>query len=225
MVKEKKKRDLGIKTARYYTKTCSKCQKEYPNWFTSCPYCHTPWDEALLEEEKKKKQIPKKNIKIIAKISEEEFEPSIEKVQLIFSVDQGKSWYQVVMLNKEDYYLAEIPDVPLGAVIIYYIEVHLSTGEKIIENNDNKYFYYTVGEADSKSAPSPPFSTTASPPATLAKNDILRGDLFFQKPESEDSSFPKPKVKGELGLKICPNCNSKINKMLSICPICGFKQG
>ncbi|MHA1723556.1 MAG: hypothetical protein ACTSXH_01765 [Promethearchaeota archaeon] len=224
MVKEKKKRDLGIKTARYYTKTCSNCQKEYPNWFTSCPYCHTPWDEGLLEEEKKRKNIPRKNIKIIAKISEEEFEPSIEKVQLIFSVDQGKAWYQVAMLNKDYYYIAEIPDIPLGAVIIYYIEVYLSSGEKIIENNENKYFFYRVGEAYSETTPSSPSTRTTSSTKTLAKDDTLGSHLFFQKPESGESLFPRPKEKGERELKICPKCNSKINKMLSICPICGFKQ-
>jgi hypothetical protein len=51
------------------------------------------------------------------------------------------------MESKTDYYLAEIAEVPAGSVIIYYIEVFLEDGEKVIENNDKKYFYYKVGES------------------------------------------------------------------------------
>jgi len=66
-------------------------------------------------------------------------------VNLIFSADQGKSWYQMEMESKMDYYIAEIAEVPIGSVIIYYVEVCLEDGERIIENNDNKYFFYKVG--------------------------------------------------------------------------------
>ena len=49
------------------------------------------------------------------------------------------------MESKLDYYIAEITEVPFGSIIIYYVEVYLVDGEKIIENNDNKYFFYKVG--------------------------------------------------------------------------------
>ena len=41
----KQKKGLGIKTTRYFTKSCSKCSFEYPNWFTNCPKCGAAWDE------------------------------------------------------------------------------------------------------------------------------------------------------------------------------------
>lgn len=141
----KDKKALGIKTTRYFTKNCSKCEFEYPNWFTNCPKCGAAWDELEAKAFTPSTKTHKKTIKIVVKITEEDFDKAIFSVNLIFSADQGKSWYQMVMEPKIEYYLAEIAEVPAGSVIIYYIEVYLENGEKIIENNDNKYFYYKVG--------------------------------------------------------------------------------
>jgi hypothetical protein len=87
----------------------------------------------------------KKKIKIVVKITEDDFNKAILYVNLIFSADQGKSWYQMPMETKMDYFIAEIDEIPAGSIIIYYIEVYLENGERIIENNDNKYYYYKVG--------------------------------------------------------------------------------
>lgn len=141
----KDKKALGIKTTRYFTKNCAKCDYEYPNWFTNCPKCGTAWDELEAKVFTPSTETQKKTIKIVVKITEEDFNRAIQKVNLIFSADQGKSWYQMLMDSKTDYYLAEIAEIPAGSIIIYYIEVHLEDGEKVIENNDNKYFYYKVG--------------------------------------------------------------------------------
>ncbi|NHJ24327.1 MAG: hypothetical protein EAX89_07110 [Candidatus Lokiarchaeota archaeon] len=144
MAKQKKK-TIGIKTTRYFTKTCSQCKFEYPNWFTNCPKCGAAWDfgeaEKVLDQEDKSK----KNIKIVVKITEEDFDRSLQLVQLIFSADHGKSWYQMKMENKQDYFIAEIADVPTGITIIYYIRVYLENGNIIIENNEGNYFFYKVG--------------------------------------------------------------------------------
>jgi len=139
----KEKKSLGIKTTRYFTKSCSKCSFEYPNWFTNCPKCGAAWDDTEIITTPK--EAHKKTIKIVVKITEETFNKAIFKVNLIFSADQGKSWYQMEMESKMDYYIAEIAEVPIGSIIIYYVEVCLEDGEIIIENNDNKYFFYKVG--------------------------------------------------------------------------------
>ncbi len=144
MAKDKKKK-IGIKTTRYYTKTCTSCNYEYPNWFTNCPKCGAAWDSNKAALSVGKKEVPRKTIKIVVKITEEDFDDAFERVQLIFSADQGVSWYSLRMENKLDYFIAEIVEVPLGAVVIYYIEVFLAHGEKIVENNDGKYFHYKVG--------------------------------------------------------------------------------
>jgi hypothetical protein len=146
MARDKKKK-LGIKTTRYFTKTCTGCNYEYPNWFTNCPKCGVAWDSNKADLGFGKKELVKKTIKIVVKITEEDFEDTIERVQLIFSADQGVSWYSLKMDNQLDYFIAEIVDVPLGTVVIYYIEVLLAHGEKIVENNDGKYFHYRVGLA------------------------------------------------------------------------------
>ena len=147
MVKEKKSK-LGIKTARFFTKTCSNCGNDYPNWFVCCPSCGTAWDKEEGKEEIESEILTKKNVKIVVKITEEDFDEPIDIMMLIFSGDQGKSWYKMKMEYKTDYYLAEIIEVPIGANIIYYIEVNLKNGEKIIENNEGKYFIYRVGTSE-----------------------------------------------------------------------------
>ena len=152
----KEKKSLGIKTTRYFTKNCSKCSFEYPNWFTNCPKCGAAWDEIEAEAIAGPKELQKKTIKIVVKITEEEFNKAIFKVNLIFSADQGKSWYQMEMDIKMDYYIAEITEIPVRSVIIYYIEVYLEDGEKIIENNDNKYYFYKVGVPIGESEEAPP---------------------------------------------------------------------
>ncbi|MHA1233787.1 MAG: hypothetical protein ACTSQL_01720 [Promethearchaeota archaeon] len=144
MAKDKKKK-LGIKTTRYYTKTCTSCNYEYPNWFTNCPKCGAAWDSDKAVQVVGKKEVVRKTIKIVVKITEEDFDDAFERVLLIFSADQGVSWYSLRMENEVDYFIAEIVEVPLGTIVIYYIEVLLAHGEKIVENNEGKYFRYKVG--------------------------------------------------------------------------------
>ena len=139
----KKKKTTGIKTARYFTKNCTKCGFEYPNWFTNCPKCGASWDDTEIIHTPK--EAHKKTIKIVVKITEETFNKTLFSVNLIFSADQGKSWYQMEMEAQMDYYIAEIAEVPTGSVIIYYVEVFLEDGERVIENNDGNYFFYKVG--------------------------------------------------------------------------------
>jgi hypothetical protein len=191
MGKEKKK--LGIKTTRYFTKKCAKCSFEYPNWFTNCPKCGSSWDNT--EVISAPKDTHKKTIKIVVKITEETFNKGIFTVNLIFSADQGKSWYQMEMDSKMDYYIAEIAEVPIGSVIIYYVEVHLEDGEKIIENNDGKYFFYKVGV---------PIGET-EPETTLQESEAIKKSIDqstnkpqkYQKPPTE-APPQKPRVTREM---------------------------
>ena len=85
----KEKKTLGIKTTRYFTKNCSKCDFEYPNWFTNCPKCGAAWDDSEIIPATK--EAHKKTIKIVVKITEEDFNKAISYVNLIFSADQGRS--------------------------------------------------------------------------------------------------------------------------------------
>jgi len=276
MAKNKKK-TLGIKTTRYFTKTCSKCKLEYPNWFTNCPKCGVAWDETKAKEIEETGEPIKKTIKIVVKITEEDFDNKLGLVKLIFSADNGKSWYQMKMENKLDYFIAEITEVPIGSLVIYYIEVIFVNGEKVIENNEGKYYLYNVGvnlekkiqdtraveeqisqsgkeaeeyainsesrveshislesEVIGKNSKIPDVSNDLKivKPVenlnieTIKKNSKLS---FIQPPVKpidyniEDSLtiFGRPQTQIDPELKICSNCNSKIKKMWSTCPICG----
>ncbi len=187
MAKDKKK-SIGIKTTRYYTKTCSKCKFEYPNWFTNCPKCGVAWDEGDLEEAAIKGETPKKTIKIVVKITEEDFDESIGNVKLIFSADQGNNWYQIDMENKEEYFIAEILEVPIGSIIIYYIEVLLQNMEKVIENNEGKYYYYKVGTTIEQEGAIQRENFTSEP---VKEKYFATGRNI---PLSQSNEYTKPKV-------------------------------
>jgi len=176
MAKDKKK-SIGIKTTRYFTKTCSKCKFEYPNWFTNCPKCGVAWDEEDTELETIKGETPKKTIKIVVKITEEDFDESIENIKLIFSADQGNNWYQMNMENKEEYFIAEIADVPIGSIVIYYIEVLLVNKEKIIENNEGIYYHYKVGKSIDQEG-------------VDEQKDIFKPNTIQEKPFPSENNIP-----------------------------------
>ncbi|MFO8019434.1 MAG: hypothetical protein R6U96_12445 [Promethearchaeia archaeon] len=248
MGKEKPK--LKVKTSRYFTKACNKCKKEYPNWFTNCPYCGTPWhaestqENRVLQQKEKKK---KKTIKIVVKIAEDDFDEGIVKVQLIFSADKGQSWYKLDMDSKRDYYIAEIAEVPIHSVIIYYMEVFLENGEKIIENNEGQYYFYEVGGPIKKEPERKP-SLESKPVQRSHENLQTQKSEYQEEPGRESTQsneqsttqemktvsnpqtqkqtktiFGTPQVKKETNLKVCPYCDSKIKKMWQTCPICGNK--
>ncbi len=224
---KEKKINLGIKTTRYFTKNCTKCGSEYPNWFVACPRCGTAWDAVETGKNKQALEEFNKNIKIVVKMTEDNFNQAINKVQLVFSANQGKSWYQMPMNFKTDYFLAEIAEVPIGTVIIYYIEVSLADGETVIENNDNKYFYYKVG------GPSEGLKEEELPQreARAIQENIQRSSTppkeFLGTPVKQTQNkqsptiFGKPQTQIDPDLKVCHHCKSKIKRMWSVCPICG----
>ncbi|MFX1487945.1 MAG: hypothetical protein ACFFBI_02285 [Promethearchaeota archaeon] len=242
----KEKKAPKIKTTRYFTKKCSKCGSEYPNWFTNCPKCGAAWDEMEAKAASTSPESQKKTIKIVVKITEEDFNRAILSVNLIFSVDQGKSWYQMEMDSKIDYYLAEIAEIPAGAVVIYYIEIFLENGEKIIENNENKYYYYNVGtslgepeekpsnlerrmmkEKINESEINPQQYTLESnePQKTtinVAKQPIKRSNLISHEPINPSVKNP-PSGSKTSDLTIFGKPQTKIDPDLKVCSYCNSK--
>ncbi|NVM43454.1 MAG: hypothetical protein HWN79_00920 [Candidatus Lokiarchaeota archaeon] len=235
-----KKKTFGIKTTRYFTKNCTNCMFEYPNWFTNCPKCGTAWDATKAEEALGQKGILKKTIKIVVKITEDDFNNILERVLLIFSADRGKSWYRLQMEHELDYFIAEIAEVPMGSIIIYYIEVLLAHGEVVIENNEGNYFHYEVGipieesEGDRRFSQQDTVKSEYNEPPDLTNNSMLEPNNNLSEPSIQPPPQPKTyreednlTIFGKLqtqidpDLKICPYCNSKIKKLWSTCPICG----
>jgi len=146
MAKKQEKPPRRIKTSRYWTKNCSSCGFDYPNWFTTCPKCGAPWVKPADEITEAVEELPaKKTIKIVVKITDESEDNPIISVFLIFTADGGHSWFKVQMEKKQDYYISEIDEMPIGSDVIYYIEAEDASGEKILENNEGEYFFYHVG--------------------------------------------------------------------------------
>ena len=143
------KKKFEIKTSKYFTKTCENCNKEYPSWFVSCPYCKKPWDQKKYKQDHEKITKVKKDVKIMVKITEENFEDPIKKVNLKFSPNKGQSWYLIQMEEKSDnIYEAEVLEVPDETTLIYYIEVELINNEIVIENNEGEYYQYRVSSSE-----------------------------------------------------------------------------
>jgi len=246
MAKDKKK-SLGIKTTRYFTKTCLNCNYEYPNWFTNCPKCNLAWDEVKKEEGESTLTSLKKTIKIIVKITEEDFDEALERVQLNFSADQGNSWYQMEMLSKTDYFIAELADVPTGSTIIYFVEVRLKNGEIIVENNNGNYYYYIVGSSEGDIPESSPKvkkiedqenskNLTIKTQKKTKKQEVItrpiKKEYFKPKTESSKISDQVSKVQSpqnlidyrvEDNLTIFGNLQTEIDPDLKICPHCNSK--
>jgi len=217
---------------------------EYPNWFTNCPKCAAAWDSAKAEKIVDQKEILKKTIKIVVKITEEDFNNTLERVQLIFSADHGKSWYRFQMEHELDYFIAEIVDVPMGSIIIYYIEVLLAHGETVIENNEGNYFYYEVGipiEDSVANRQLPKQGTITSEyneKQEVRKNSITDPNLNIRE-KLRDSSVPlsqiyvnnkdiqppqqPKKYSVEDNVTIFGKLQTQIDPELKICPYCNSK--
>jgi len=237
----KEKKALGIKTTRYFTKNCSKCSFEYPNWFTNCPKCGAAWDEMQAKAFSRPVEDHKKKIKIVVKITEDDFNKAILYVNLIFSADQGKSWYQMPMETKMDYFIAEIDEIPAGSIIIYYIEVYLENGERIIENNDNKYYYYKVGVSIGEPEETPSESEKKAFKEQI-KDSTIEPQSYskeFQKPSShvtknmivQSSKIPQESIQPNMnnntetprGSTIFDKPQTKIDPDLKVCTYCNSK--
>jgi len=188
-----KKKTLGIKTTRYFTKNCPNCMFKYPNWFTNCPKCGIAWDAAKAEATLEQKDILKKTIKIVVKITEEDFNNALEKVQLIFSADHGKAWYRMQMENELDYFIAEIADVPINSIIIYYIEVLLAHGEVVIENNEGNYFHYKVGVPIEESEANPQIQREPSIDRSIKQQSPVINE-YNERSEAYKTSLAEPKL-------------------------------
>ncbi|NHJ20244.1 MAG: hypothetical protein EAX91_04810 [Candidatus Lokiarchaeota archaeon] len=239
-----KKKTLGIKTTRYFTKNCTNCQFVYPNWFTNCPKCGAAWDSTKAAESVGQTEILKKTIKIVVKITEEDFSTTLERVLLIFSADHGKSWYRLRMEQELDYFIAEINDVPMGSIIIYYIEVLLAHGETVIENNEGKYFHYEVGipieesevnqQIPQGAAVSSEYNEMLELPDTIDQERNLRIQEKLQEPIDTSSQIytnsreiqppHQPKsYSAEDNVTIFGKLQTQIDPDLKTCPYCNSK--
>jgi len=239
---KKKKITFGIKTARYFTKTCTKCRDEYPNWFTNCPKCGAAWDELEFQAIKGDEDYLKKTIKIVVKITEEDFDESLKEVQLVFSADNGKNWYQMKMDNKLDYFIAEIAPTSRRELTGEFIEDSSAVAKEYSVPKETPHKPEGPSTNIMKTAPSPLPQQIFRPKKKKERKELIpiteinKPDKIFQsktayiQPPRTPAEyravdnltiFGKPQTQIDPDLKVCPHCNSKIKKMWSTCPICG----
>jgi len=271
-----KKQPKKIKTSRYWTRKCDNCGFEYPNWFVQCPKCKKTWDISKEISNRELESINEisnldsrnineenlKTVRIIAQLTEEEVR--IKSLTMYFTGDNGNSWYQITMVKENDYYVAEILNVPLDSIIIYYLKGIDENGDEFIEDNDGKFYYYNVRENLYLVAPNETNSKKIEKENIIEQdqlqlinlkeieisdeisnesniqisdtNEIVKikppsssdegftSKVQFYSPNTTDVIFtPLDQIKKDKNLKTCPNCQGKIKKDWSVCPICGFK--
>ena len=64
---------------------------------------------------------------------------------LVFSVDEGKSWYQAPMSKTPNTYSISIPNIDVGAKILYLFKAIGPNGEEFVENNNGQFFSQIAG--------------------------------------------------------------------------------
>lgn len=244
-----------IKTSRYWTRTCDNCGFEYPNWFVQCPKCKETWDVESREQETEETvdQVPaepetseeQKTVRIIAQLAEDDVK--ISSLTIYFSGDNGVSWFQMPMVRENDYFVAEIQDVPIGSTIVYYLKGVDEDGEDFVENNDEEFFYYYVTDDVSDDSD---YETGTEYEEEEKEEEVQDYDEYQEHREDEPIEISAPtfaeekaestadsydpgdsdviftplnKAKKERNLKECPSCGSKVKKDWAVCPICGHQ--
>jgi hypothetical protein len=153
---------------------------------------------------------------------------------------------------ENDYFVAEIQNVPTHSTIIYYLRGIDQTGVEFVEDNNAEFYYYNVFEEleeenayarqqDTSSAIEPPKILNPDVPVLKEiKEDIEEGPVqistpsFAQQTQRQASQYvpsagsgviftPLNQVKKDVKLKECPNCKSKVKSDWAACPICGYR--
>lgn len=239
LVKNWRKMAKKLKTARYWTRGCPSCGFEYPNWFVSCPKCHSSWNESIDADRKRDDlsekpvlQSKEKTVKIIAQLTEEDVK--IKNLTLHFSAD-GISWFQITMIYDEigGFFASEIENVPNKSTIIYYLKGIDEKNIEFTEDNDGKFYYYQVSEEipievgnTIESPVSTDISEETTEISTQSEFPSQNREYFEKSSKNEESAVvfsPLNKVKKDVNLKKCPKCDSNIKHDWAICPICGFR--
>ncbi|MHA1793256.1 MAG: hypothetical protein ACTSVI_11470 [Promethearchaeota archaeon] len=130
--------------ARFGKKICPTCGKRLPFWYVKCPRCQTDLVESVSQEKGiVYKSLFNKQVRVVSKIQGANDDISLFKeVLLYYSLDGAISWRQVKMRPEQDKYIADIPEIPKGARIVFYIEATDISGKKIVEDNEGKYFHF-----------------------------------------------------------------------------------
>lgn len=244
-----------IKTTRYWTRKCPNCAFEYPNWFTVCPKCHASWkgeggisvsetsvipEQPMQTEEVQPEK--EKTIKIIAQLTEDDVK--ISKLILFFSADNGISWFQMDMMREEEYFAADILNVPINSTIVYYLKGIDENNMEFTEDNNQNYFYYHVTEnveselpetlppvAKPTQSPTPYMSQLSTEPApessTLVKQPTPYQDQELEIPPVPPKQHTEPvhaHFQGKSdGVIFTPLDQVQRDTNLKICPNCKSK--
>lgn len=123
-------------------KHCPSCGQDMPFWYVTCPKCHASLDK---RENSSIKPPSRKIIRIVSKITPPEDKFTLfHDVKLYYSVDNAISWKSVDMDPQGEKYVAEIPEMPPSARIVYFIEAADITGKTLVEDNGGEFFTYQV---------------------------------------------------------------------------------
>lgn len=112
----------------------------------------------------------------------------LQQIILVFSNDNGKSWYEIEMQKYGNIYSLTIPSVKIGSKVLYVFKGFGPNGEEFMEDNQGQFYSQIAkGPEILKSLTSPAESETEdhielpSETPDLENNEIVEEDLIEEK--------------------------------------------
>jgi hypothetical protein len=115
---------------------------------------------------------------------------------LIFSIDNGNSWFEVTMEQQGTLYSISIPNVPAGVKVLYLFKAIGLGGEEFVENNGGQYFSKIAGQVEATG-----YSVSSSNSAYLDSDMVDSAENRIEQPtpsENFSNSLPTPKVNSNI---------------------------
>lgn len=135
----------------------------------------------------------------------------LKSLYLIFSINNGTSWYRVKMKNVNDKYAVLVPNIEVGTRILYVFKAIAPNGQEILDNNNGKFYSQIAGNKSSILKPQK--STESSPNlSSSVQSDQVENETSQEK-EKPISKEPKKNISNNSNLP--PEFMHKNNPFLS----------
>lgn len=122
-------------------------------------------------------------------------EGNLDKIYLIFSIDNGHSWYRAKMNKNANNYTVVLPNITRGVKILYLFKAIGLNGEEYIENNNGRYYSQIAGKGYVQSKPTTPDTEKQLETQVTAPKPIEQKKPILKKPEIP--KIPETKVSNQ----------------------------
>ena len=119
---------------------------------------------------------------------------------LVFSIDNGQSWYEVDMKQDGAFYSVTVPNISVGTYILYALKAIGLNGDEFLEDNNGQYFIQ-MAEPISNALVATPSSEVQTQPRPSNANTPLSTPTV---PSSEVPPASSPDGQGQMSWSNVP---------------------